>query len=116
LIITASFLVILPLVLPILMPEEWNLAIKTGMILAPCLGMTLVAFPLNSVFTVYKMHQYLFYNQLAYFLIAVIAFGLAYWGVEYLHCVAIYSAFSSIRYIVLYIKANSIIKQKMSLA
>jgi O-antigen/teichoic acid export membrane protein len=114
--ITICFLLIVPLLLPLVMPDDWSLAIKTGMTLAPCLGITLVAYPLTAVFTVYKMHQYLFYNQLTYFIIAFVAFFGGFWGIDYIWCVACYSFLSSIRYLVLYIKANSIIKQKISLA
>jgi len=113
--ITFCFLILLPVVLPVVMPNEWDDAIKIGIILAPSLGLTLVAYPLTSVFTVYKMHGYLLFNQLAYFFIAGISFVGGYWGIDYLYCVACYSFLSSLRYCFLYIKANSIITKNMSL-
>jgi O-antigen/teichoic acid export membrane protein len=113
--VTFGFLVVVPVLLPMLMPEEWSVAITTGMILAPCLGMTLVAYPLTAVFTVYKMHQYLFFNQMAYCLITILSFLGGYWGMDYLYCIAIFSALASLRYLVLYVKADSIIAQKIAL-
>jgi len=113
--IVVGFALVLPLVIPIIFTEDWDVAVKIGILLAPCLGATLIAYPLTAVFTVDKMHRYLFFNQLAYCLIAGLSFIGGLWGADYLHCIFVYSLLTTARYLVLFLKANAIIKQKMEL-
>ena len=106
-----SFVTIAPIVIPMVFGEGWNDAVNAGIWLAPCLGITLMAFPMTVIFTVNKMHKFLFVNQIAYSLISAFSFGLGFWGFDFSHCIICFSALSTARYVILYRKANKLIER-----
>ena len=107
------FTIINPLIFSFFLSNDWYLASLSGIILAPIIALMLVVFPLTAVFTVYKLHNILFYNQLAFFLLSLFSFSIAAFNVDYLVCIILFSTLSSARYLYLYFKADRIINDKI---
>ena len=107
------FTTINPLIFSFFLSDDWYLASLSGIILAPIIALMLVVFPLTAVFTVYKLHNILFYNQLAFFLLSLFSFSIAVFKVDYLACIILFSMLSCARYLYLYFKADKIIEDKI---
>ena len=106
--------VVLPLIIKLVLGDEWTLAAKMISILSPLFTLMLLVAPLGVVFFVFNEQRYVFYNQLVNLIISILVFGIAAYTNNLLVGVVMFSIFGTIRYLFIYRKILLVVNKNMT--
>lgn len=107
----AGVVLIYPVLIRILLGETWDLSVRISQAMSPAFGAMIAVMPLSLTFIVFNDEAYVLFNQAWGFINSIIGFSVAILTNNIILGVFIFSALTTFRYAIIWIKLNKIHKK-----